>query len=112
MLAAQAPLTKPTLSRPIYYIDQNNRINIEPSSITTAEFYFYKKPEKAEWSGYNVGGAFQYNDTNSTDFELHISEETKLVIKILGLAGITLKDPGLYQIAGAEDNKNIQQEKQ
>ena len=112
MLAAQAPLTKPTLSRPIYYIDQNNRINIEPSSINTAEFYFYKKPEKAEWSGYNVGGAFQYNDTNSTDFELHISEETKLVIKILGLAGITLKDPGLYQIAGAEDNKNIQQEKQ
>ena len=46
------------------------------------------------------------------DFELHPSEEVNLVIKILGLAGITLKDPGLYQIAGTEDNKNIQQEKQ
>ena len=46
------------------------------------------------------------------NFELHLSEETKLVIKILALAGITLKDPALYQIAGAEDNKNTQQEKQ
>ena len=33
-------------------------------------------------------------------------------MKILTLAGITLKDPGLYQVAGTEDNKNIQQEKQ
>ena len=53
-----------------------------------------------------------YDSTNSVDFELHPSEETKLVIKILSLSGITLKDPSLYQIAGAEDNKNIQQEKQ
>ena len=46
------------------------------------------------------------------DFELHASEETKLVVKILALAGVTLKDPSLYQIATSEDNKNIQQEKQ
>ena len=51
-------------------------------------------------------------NSKDVNFELHASEETDLVIKILGLAGITLKDPGLYQIAGAEDNKNIQQEKQ
>ena len=56
-------------------------------------------------------GTELYDSTNSVNFELHPSEETKLVIKILGLAGITLKDSELYQIAGAEDNKNIQQEK-
>ena len=59
-------------------------------------------------------GKALYNDTNSDHqgFELHQSEETDLVIKILQLAGITLKDSVLYQVAGAEDNKNIQQEKQ
>jgi len=52
------------------------------------------------------------NANDYQSFELHPSEETKLVIKILALAGIAIKDPSLYQVAGAEDNKNIQQEKQ
>ena len=47
----------------------------------------------------------------SVNFDLHVSEETDLVKKILLLAGITIKDPSLYQIATTEDNKNIQQEK-
>ena len=34
-----------------------------------------------------------------------------LVIKILQLAGVGLKDPGLVQVAAAEENRNIQQEK-
>jgi len=35
-----------------------------------------------------------------------------LVLKILTLAGVTIRDPQLYQIAATEDAKNIQQEKQ
>ena len=111
MVARNSPLTAPTLSRPAYYV-KDTRIIVVPATINSIDVNYIKEPIKAEWSGYNVGGAFQYNDGTSVDFELHISEETKLVIKILSLAGITLKDPGLYQIAGAEDNKNIQQEKQ
>ena len=38
--------------------------------------------------------------------------DLKKAIRLEVEAGITLKDPALYQIAGAEDNKNIQQEKQ
>ena len=75
-----------------------------------------KKPIKAEWNYIIVpsttGDNAMYEDTTSKDFELHISEETKLVVKILTLAGVNLKDPGLVQMAAAEDNKNIQQEKQ
>ena len=59
-----------------------------------------------------AGGVAIYNDGLSINFELHPSEETELVIKILSLAGITIKDQGLYQIAAGEDVKNIQQEKQ
>ena len=61
-----------------------------------------------------VGGKALYN-SNAVDkqnFQLHPSEETELVLKILTLAGFTLKDPALYQAAAGEDIKNIQQEKQ
>jgi hypothetical protein len=34
------------------------------------------------------------------------------VIKILALAGISIKDPSVYQLASAEDQKSTQQQKQ
>ena len=111
MTARNYPLTAPTLSRPACYV-KDTRIIVIPSTINSIDVNYIKEPTKAEWSGYNVGGAFQYNDDFSIDFELHISEEVNLVVKILGLAGIILKDSDLYQVALAEDNKNIQQEKQ
>ena len=109
VLLQSTPLTKATNSRPSWYRrDGKIWVSHETESIDVT---YIRKPLKVEWSSFNIGSE-TYDSTNSVNFELHISEETKLVIKILGLAGITLKDPGLYQIAGAEDNKNIQQEKQ
>ena len=55
---------------------------------------------------------YNANANDAQDFELHPSEETELVLKILTLAGFTLKDPNLLQIAAGEDVKNTQQEKQ
>ena len=52
-----------------------------------------------------------YNSNTALDFELHESEETVLVIKILAIAGIIIKDPSLYQISSQEEVKNVQQEK-
>jgi len=53
-----------------------------------------------------------YDSNNSTNFELHESEEVNLVNRILVLAGIMMKDPSLYQVAATEEVKDIQQEKQ
>ena len=107
-------LASPTGKRPVYQLDQaNNRIRVSGRFPQTVGIDYIRKPTKVEWSSYNIlGQAALYDSTNSVDFELHNSEETKLVIKILALAGINLKDNNLYQISGAEDNKNIQQEKQ
>ena len=111
-----SPLLKPLKSRPVYTISGNN-IVLYPIDIYYGEvsFDYIKKPSNVRW-GYvisSTGNALYNDDINHTkDFELHISEETKLVIKILALAGFTLKDPGLYTAATGEDNRNIQQEKQ
>ena len=59
-----------------------------------------------------INGSALHNAGNSVDFELHSSEESTLVARILQLAGITLKDNNLLQIGGAEEGKIIQQQKQ
>ena len=121
----ESPLTKPTPSHPIYTIRSGNIIVINDGyssggtgyvnfTGSTINIYYIRKPLDAKWT-YIVVGEKALVNNNASDyqnFELHPSEEVNLVIKILGLAGITLKDPLLYQAAGAEDNKNIQQEKQ
>ena len=116
--ALKSPLTAPTKSRPIYYF-KRGYIYLLPAAVDAddsidGKLHYYRKPVNAKWSYIVVGEKpiVNINASDHEDFELHASEETKLVIKILGLAGVTLKDPSLYQIASTEDNKNIQQEKQ
>ena len=109
-----SPLLKPSETSPIFY-EENSGYFVEPITTTTNIFATYvKKPATVNW-GYNVVGEHALYDGTagfSVDFELHPSEESVLVIKILAMAGITLKDASIYQIASTEDNKNTQQEKQ
>ena len=112
-----SPLSKPSNNFHIYIRDgETNAIKVYADSITSNETAnvtcnYIKAPEKVEW-GYDVTtGLYDGASSKTTDFELHASEETELVIKILAMAGIVLKDPGLYQIGTAEDVKNVQQEK-
>ena len=120
-----SPLTRATPSRPIYTIRRGNEIVINNgSSVNIAEedangnlvnscnMVLIRRPNQVSWGFTMVNGIAIYNDGLSTNFELHPSEEADLVIKILTLAGITIKDQGLYGIGAQEDGKNIQQEKQ
>ena len=72
---------------------------------------YIKKPADASWAYNTVSGAAVYNSTNSVNFELHESEETELVIKILQLAGLAIKDPSVYQAGTQMEVQGIQQEK-
>ena len=110
---SKSPLTKPTELYPVFY-ERADGLVVKPNTITQKVICTYiKKPAKPMW-GYSVIGEtalYDATDGKSQNFELHISEENNLVLKILALAGITLQDPGVYQIATAEDQKNIQQQK-
>ena len=97
------------------YTTEGETIYVHPvaSALYSVELTYVKKPALVEWNYSIVGEHALYdNGLNSVDFELHPSEEGSLVIKILSLAGITLKDAGIYQTASAEESKKIQQEKQ
>jgi hypothetical protein len=58
-----------------------------------------------------VYGEALYDSTTSVDFELHISEETELVIKVLEFAGISTQDIEVYQVANQIGAQTNQQEK-
>lgn len=109
-----SPLTKPKNIRPIFVANSAGyRIygNSEITAPAEVELNYIKKPSKANWGYQMVFGEALYDSTNSVDFELHPSEQTELVFKILELAGLSIQDPGVYQIANSEEQETIQQEK-
>ena len=111
-----SPLTRATIDRPYYVRKTATQILLFPAAdFASSSNVFYNwidKPAKVEWTYTVVNGEALYNSTNAVDFELHASEETKLVIKILELAGIVIKDPNLYQLVDKEETETLQQEKQ
>lgn len=108
-----SPLTKPKNTRPIFTADSVGLKVYGDSELTSnVSCNYIKKPSKVNWSYQIVFDEPLYDAANSTDFELHESEETELVIKILELSGLLIKDINMYQIANAEEMQNIQQKKQ
>jgi hypothetical protein len=101
---------------PIYCESPNSSEDIIVANATTYPVSLVKvevirRPKKVEWGYDVVNERAMYNVVRSNDFELHDSEETNLVLKILELSGIIVNKPGLVQIADQEQIKKIQQEK-
>jgi len=112
LLARESALTAPSLSRPVYY-QKGSKLIVGPSSITDGiDINYIRRPNPVSWNYTVINGSPLYNPNSSIHFELHPSEEVDITLRILALCGVVLKDPNLYQLAGTEDSKNIQQEKQ
>ena len=91
-----SPLTTPTDSRPLYIRrTENIRIISNPTISSGVSCSYIKKPSKAEWGYVVVNEQAFYNAATANNFELHVSEETNLVTKILQLAGIVINKPEL-----------------
>lgn len=110
----KSPLTRATLTRPYYIRLTKTTIELYPSSLASSSSIrcnYVDKPVDSSWAYTVVNGQALYNSTTAVDFELHESEETELVLKVLALAGVSIEDPQLYQIASSEEGKKLQQEK-
>ena len=73
---------------------------------------YIRKPKNPNWAYVVVNNKPLYNSTSSVDFELHASEETELVYRILMLSGVAIEKPQLTQLAAGAAGSQIQQEKQ
>ena len=105
-------LTKPSKTFPVY-LYENNYLFIKPITITSdIQLDYIRKPVDIIW-GFTVGslGQYIYNSNifdsstepnGSIDFELHSSEQTELILKILIYAGIVIRDPNIIQAAAQQ----------
>jgi len=110
-------LTNPTTNNPVFIqsianISLDWNIKVYPTSITSGISCTYvRKPATPQWGYTQVDGTALYNAGQSSNFELHPSEETNVVLKILLYAGVSIKDPNIAQVADAKETKIITQEK-
>jgi len=107
-----SPLTKPTLNKPVYIRTGNTSISVFPSSINTVSCTYVQAPVIPQWGYFVVGNKALYDASNATNFNLHQSEESELVYKILKLAGITMKSSEVVQVGQTLEQSQVQQEKQ
>ncbi len=106
----RSKLTKPTKQYPIYYYQKgsgsgSNLLKISPMpSTVTANVLL--KPLNPNW-GFVTGSLNQYiyNAGTSQDFELDVSEQSNIVIKILKYCGVIVNDPTIIQVAEQESKE-------
>lgn len=104
-----SPITKPSLYWPVYQL-KGVKLTVYPSTITSGITCTYvRKPLDPIW-GFTVGTRGQYvydpnayvagiPSTGSRNFELHETEQTTIILKVLMYAGIIIKDPQIVQAA-------------
>jgi len=110
-----SPLTRANHNRPIYYIQENIMYFIPETAVDgNYRAYYISAPTKVNWTYIVVDEKALYNPSaaDHNNFELHISEEGKLVDKILQLAGIGIKDYNVAQFGAQKEMNKVQQQKQ
>ena len=108
----KSKLTKATTTFPTF-LYENEKLFIRPTSIiNNIQIEYIRKPLNPIW-GFTTGtlGQYLYNNelynetaqpTGSIDFELHISEQTEIILRILQYAGIIIRDPQIIQAAAQQ----------
>tara|TARA_Y100000361_G_C11151232_1_gene341203 strand:+ start:91 stop:831 length:741 start_codon:yes stop_codon:yes gene_type:complete len=119
----QSQLTKPSLDFPVYYIYESTgasanfdvaktRVKVSPVLSNGITVCYIKTPALPNWHFVTTGGqyVFQASAAETQHFQLHPSDESGLIIRILSHCGLTLNDPQVIQAAQNEEMSNIQQE--
>jgi hypothetical protein len=111
LFVSRAPLTSPTATNPVYLLHEGGLV-IKPTAITSVNISYVRKPNDPNWVGTSLAGQIIATEANAlySNFELHKSEETELVAKIVGLAGVTIKAIDVAQIAAQKETQIIQSE--
>ena len=124
-----SPLTRWSKKRPMYNrflsVDGTKLLKIRPYPekptidnngdyvyTDIVQIFYTRKPIVPSWNYIVVNDKALYNSTTSTDFELHLSEESELVYRILAYAGIAIEKSQLAQTGAGLISAQIQQEKQ
>ena len=110
-------LTSPSRDWPVYY-KQGNQIKLLPNNPTasnqTYQLEYIRKPKNVVWA-YGIGTQGQYiwdevytggsaitPASGSQNFEIDVTDQTEVILKILMYAGVIIKDPEIIQAASGQ----------
>jgi hypothetical protein len=101
-----SPITKPTTYWPVYTY-KNFNIKVYPTTIIGAGVIsctYIRKPYNPIWNFTATAPTYQYvySPGTSQNFDLHPTEQTNLITRILLYSGIVIKDPQVIQIAAQQ----------
>jgi len=100
----RSPLTKPTTTYPLYVYEED-KLYLYPSTITSDISASYtRKPKDVIWN-FSVTApnyTYTYNPNTSQQFELSVTEQTEVILRILLYSGIIVKDPQIIQVAAQQ----------
>lgn len=105
-------LSRPTNTYPIYEKYKGN-IVVSPNTINTINLRYIKKPKFPNWTYFELpDGQPMFNpaDISYQDFELHESEFSNIVVKILSYFGITIREEEVVRAAELlKDKTNLKE---
>lgn len=113
-------LSTPTVTYPVYK-REGTKIFARPTSIyytastpqgseKPLKCNFIRKPADPVWGYYTVSGDPVYSADSTTDFEISSADETELVIKICKLAGLSIREKDVIEVANAIENQEFQKQ--
>jgi len=108
-----SPLTTPSLTFPVYTrIGSDFRIVPLVPSDSYAELFYIRTPRSPKWTFNLVSGNPIFNQSASDfqDFELHPSLFDTIVTKVLGYAGLSIREADVAQVANSEEITEYQKQ--
>jgi len=99
-----SPLTQPTDKFPLY-LYEDDKLTVFPTTIQSdITISYLKTPNPINWT-FTTGaqGQYVYNpaDPAAQNFELDITEQNEIILRILAYAGIIIQDPTIIQSAAS-----------
>jgi len=109
-------LLAPTAAFPVY-VQRGNIIEVYPTTIngaTNVDSYYIRNPLDPKWTWVQLtsgGPVFNASAADYQDFELPLSDEPDLVMKILEYAGVSIREGDVVKFADSELTQESQSEK-
>lgn len=102
----------PNVTRPVYVL-KSNGIKVYPDIIVdNMSIDYIRNPKDPKWTYATLSNGeplFNPSATDYQDFELPESDFTRLVVKILQYAGLSLREDDVVQLVNQEEVQDIQQ---
>ena len=102
--------TAPTAKTPVFSRHEGGLV-MAPTTVTSVDINYIRIPTKVNWAYTTVNSKPLYNADNSTNFELHFSEMTELVLKVCQYAGVSTKSVDVAQATAQKEQQITQSER-